>query len=64
MKERNRRYLNTLLKCAEDTRRSTAEKGVFAMDEMTYTEIMKQDYPKDFADDDEFISALLDMCEI
>ena len=33
------------------------------MDEMTYMEIMKQDYPKDFAEDDEFISALLDWCE-
>ncbi len=33
------------------------------MDKMTYIEIMKQDYPKDFADDDEFTSALLDLCE-
>lgn len=33
------------------------------MDEMTYMEIMKQDFPKDFADDDEFTAALLDWCE-
>lgn len=33
------------------------------MDEMTYMEIMKQDYPNDFIDDDEFISALLDWCD-
>ena len=33
------------------------------MDEITYTEITKQDYPKDFADGDPFTSALLDWCE-
>ena len=32
------------------------------MDE-TYLQIMQQDYPKDFAEDDEFISALFDWCE-
>lgn len=34
------------------------------MDYMTYMEVMKHDFPKDFAEDDEFISALLDWCEI
>ena len=29
----------------------------------TYLQIMQQDYPKDFADDDEFSAALLDWCE-
>ena len=33
------------------------------MNEKNYMKIMKQDYPKDFADDDEFTSALLDWCE-
>ncbi len=33
------------------------------MYDMTYMEIMNQDYPKDFADDDEFILALLDWFE-
>ncbi len=33
------------------------------MDEMTYLQIMKQDYPTDFADDDEFTAALSDLCE-
>lgn len=33
------------------------------MNEKTYMKIMRQDYPKDFADDDEFTSALLDWCE-
>lgn len=28
-----------------------------------YLAIMRQDFPKDFAEDDEFISALLDTCE-
>lgn len=31
--------------------------------ETNYTEIMKQDFPHDFAEDDEFISALLNLCE-
>lgn len=29
----------------------------------SYIEIMRQDYPKDFAEDDEFTAALLDWCE-
>ena len=29
----------------------------------TYLQIMQQDYPKDFAEDDEFTSALLDLGE-
>ena len=29
----------------------------------TYLQIMQQDFPKDFTDDDEFISALLNWCE-
>lgn len=29
----------------------------------TYIETMKQDYPKDFAEDNEFTAALLDTCE-
>ena len=33
------------------------------MDYMTYMEVMKHDFPKDFADDDEFTAALLDLCE-
>jgi len=33
------------------------------MDEQTYMEIMQQDFPKDFAEDDEFTAALLDLCE-
>lgn len=33
------------------------------MDEMTYMEIMQHDFPKDFAEDDEFTAALLDWCE-
>ncbi len=32
------------------------------MDE-TYLQIMRQDYPKDFAEDDEFTATLLDSCE-
>lgn len=32
------------------------------MDE-TYLQIMQQDFPKDFADDDPFTAALLDWCE-
>lgn len=28
-----------------------------------YISILKQDFPKDFADDDEFTAALLDLCE-
>ena len=28
-----------------------------------HTVILKQDFPKDFADDDEFTAALLDWCE-
>lgn len=28
-----------------------------------YESVMRQDFPKDFADDDPFITALLDWCE-
>ena len=28
-----------------------------------YIAILKQDFPKDLADDDEFTAALLDLCE-
>ena len=28
-----------------------------------YIAILKQDFPKDFADDDEFTAALLDACD-
>ncbi len=33
------------------------------MDEQTYRELMQQDYPKDFAEDDAFTAALLDWSE-
>jgi hypothetical protein len=29
-----------------------------------YMSTMRQDYPKDFAEENEFLSALLDTCEI
>lgn len=33
------------------------------MTDAEYIAILKQDFPKDFADDDEFTAALLDSCE-
>ena len=33
------------------------------MDETNYIQAMQQDYPKDFADDDEVTAALLDACD-
>ena len=35
----------------------------FTMNKMSYMDVMKQDFLKDFAEDDLFTAALLDLCK-